>query len=1846
MAYGRGIKLGALLVAVLGLNWSGISGAADLVPQQRFVMSQDVDLPGGDISSLFDTTLESCQKACVSNSACTAITFNSRNGSCFLKAEFGDTAAYADALSGFMLNASPNAAALAQTRAAELSFLQPTDLARATELATGLAIRHVTGASSAAEHLAAAQAEESNGNMLRASSHIGAALNITDAASDWSEYARLLRRAAARDKSTSSELQQRALAATINGYLRADTPGLRHNLLVEMAQILEDRSRGLAMVPALRLAQQIHTRAETQAALDKAIGKYGFRVTEHDVQSDSARPRICVQFSDDLAKTDIDFNKFVQLDGKGLTVEKTGDQMLCVEGVSHGARHTLTFRAGIPAADGQTTAKPVTITAYVRDRSPSLRFPGRAYVLPKVGQDAALPIEAVNTAKADLTLFRVTDRNILRAIQSEYFGEPMSYWREDSFSSEVGAEIWQGHADLAMEVNRDMTTRLPMNEALAGQGAGIFALRASMPGKDSYEVAPAWQWFVVSDLGISTLSGADGLHVVVRSLGTADAKPKVTVELLSRSNEILGRLQTDDQGYALFPAALTRGVGALAPAMIVAKEGSAKEGEAKEESADMAFLSLTDPEFDLSDRGVEGREPAPPIDVFLTTDRGAYRAGETVYATALSRDANAAAIAGLPLTAIVKRPDGVEYSRVVAADAGAGGHVFVLPIAGSAPRGVWRLEVKADLDAPALTAKTFLVEDFLPERIDFSLNLPDSPIRLGDTPALTLDAKYLFGALGSDLSVEGDVTLRAAKGLAAFPGYQFGRTDEPFQTQMESFSGQSTDDQGRAVIALSIPDVTDPLRPLEITVAARVAEGSGRPVERRITRALQPSGPMIGVKPLFDEVVKQGTDAKFSLLAVGSDETATTMTVTWELSRIETRYQWYQEYGDWRWEPVSSRERVADGRAELGKELGKELSAAVEISAPVDWGEYELVVSQADGGDAATSSRFYAGWYAPADVTSTPDTLELSLDKPAYKSGEVAQLRIVPRAAGTALVYVLSNRLVTMKVVKVAEGENTIKLDVTDDWGTGVYVSASVLRPMDVAAGRNPARALGLAHASIAPGKKALSASVEVAAEVAPRGPMEISVKVGGIARGETAYATIAAVDVGILNLTAFTPPDPKGHYFGQRKLGVGMRDLYGRLIDGLSGAAGTVRSGGDAAAQARMQAPPPTEELVAYFTGPVTIDKDGYARATFDMPSFNGTVKVMAVVWSNTAVGQADAEVLVRDPVVVTASVPRFMSPNDESRMLLEVMHATGPAGKMGLKLSAEGLTLGDVPNDFELAKGAKATFSVPITAGAEGQQSVSVSLTTPDGKQLSKELFIPVHNGDPEVSRTQRLELAAGESFTLDQTAFADFAPGSGLATLSVGPIARLDVPGLLAALDRYPYGCTEQVTSRALPLLYFDQVAKAMQLKGAEDLPTRISKAVGEVLTNQSSESGFGLWGPSSGDFWLDAYVTDFLSRAKAQGHAVPDVAFRSALDNLRNRVNYTADFDEGGEALAYALMVLAREGAATIGDLRYYADVKGDAFATPIAQAQLAAALASYGDQKRADAMFNKAGARVAAYKSLTEAQIYREDYGSRRRDVAAVLTLATEAKSKALDVEELALSLRPDGRSLSTQEASWTLLAANALIEQPSNDGITLDGKPVEGPLVRVLKADVTHTYGAKADSAKALTVSNGSFKPTTLTLTTYGVPRVPEPATGNGYAITRSYYQMDGVPVDLDSGVKAGDRMVVVLEVVPFGKAQARLMLADPLPAGFEIDNPNLLRGGEVGGLDWLKVKEDAEHSEFRQDRFISQVDWEGSNTLRLAYIVRAVSPGQFHHPAASVEDMYRPDYRAQTDAGRVTISE
>lgn len=1788
--------------------------AQEVVPDRRQVVTKDVDFYGSDLQALFDTTLAACENACLSNPACKAYTYNTKSSACFPKSEVTERQPFEGAISAEILPTNSAVLAGATQRRSELDFLGDGDIANALSLARDIGQRHPGGQWDVPFMLDAAQERIAAQDYLNAMRWTGAVVAEADTAVQWAEYARLSALIETNDNSQKQRYRTQSLNSAVNAYLRAQDDPMRVNALLILADALEATNRGRDMMPALRLAEAIQPRQDVLDKLDAAIAKYGFRITEHRADNESASPRICAEFSEPLIKVGQDYTPFVRLPDPGMVVEASGNQ-ICIDGVQHGERYSVTFREGLPAQSGEALANDVEITQYVRDRAPSVNFAGRAYVLPKAS-DAALPIETVNLDKVELVLRRVSDRNLMRAIQTEYFGRPLSQYQLSDFATEIAEEVWSGAGDVANELNRTMTTRLPLGEVLSGQEPGVYALTARIEGVNLYDDPGATQWFVLSDLGLTTLQGTDGLHVFVRGLGDAAAKEGVKLTLLSRSNRELGTLTTDAEGHALFSPGLTRGTGAAAPALVLAEAGS----------DDMAFLSLTDPAFDLSDRGVEGRPAAPPVDVFLTTDRGAYRAGEVIRATALARDGVAEAIPGLPLTAILMRPDGVEYARHFSGDDAAGGHVFALPIGPNAPRGTWTLEIKADVDAPALASRQVLVEDFLPERIDFELTLPEGDLRPGAATQITVDARYLFGAPGAGLKVNGFAKLSPMREVAGFPGYRFGQHDLYASSPSAYIEGGMTDANGRAVLPFDMPEPDTQDRAYEAQMVMSVQEGSGRPVERDVTRLLAPAGPIIGIKPGFEDVVAEGSEANFQVIALDADLEPAPMQVRWTVNRVETRYQWYQQYGSWDWEPVTTRKRVATGEADLGED-------PLAIAAPVEWGQYEVLVERLDGPYVAASHRFYAGWYAPADASSTPDTLSVSLDKPGYVSGETANLRVVPRYPGTALITVMSNRVIEMKAVEVTEGENVIPLSVTEEWGAGAYVTAQVIRPMDVAAGQNPARALGLSYAQIDPGDKALSVSIDAPEMAKPREALEAVVRVDGLAEGQAGFVTLAAVDVGILNLTGFDSPDPSGHYFGQRRLGVEMRDLYGRLINGMNGAQGQIRSGGDAGSGMTRQSPPPTEDLVAFFSGPLEVGEDGTVEVSFDIPDFNGTVRFMAVAWSGTAVGEAEQDVIVRDPVVITATLPRFLAPGDQSELLLEVVHTEGSTGRMGLDVVAEGMALtGAVPSGIELAEQEKQVLRLPITAGDVGDHSLRVALTTPDGKQLTKELTLGVRSNDPATSSTRRFSLAAGDRFTLDANVFAGFREGTGTAVVSAGPLSKLNAPGLLTALDRYPYGCTEQVASQAMPLLYFDEVAQAMGLGSAPQVAERIDQAIALVLTRQASNGGFGLWRANSGDFWLDAYVADFLSRAREKGHGVPDHAFAMAMDNLRNRVNYAPDFDRGGEDIAYALLVLAREGAARMGDLRYYADVKADAFATPLAAAQLGAALAAYGDQTRADRLFAQA-MRVMAGQTSEEEPLWRADYGTRLRDRAGVLALATEAGSTAINADALISTLTQTGPHMSTQEQVWTLLATAALIDDPSAAGLTLNGNPVSGPFVRKFAAQ----------GLVPQEIANTASPETDLTLTLVGVPEVPDPAGGYGYALTRAYYDLDGSPVEL-SEVKTGTRLVVVLSVESFEKGEARLMIDDPLPAGLEIDNPNLLRAGDVRALDWLDTTE-ARHSEFRSDRFLAAVDWRSDQGFDLAYIVRAVAPGSYHHPAATVEDMYRPQYRAWTDASRMEVT-
>jgi uncharacterized protein YfaS (alpha-2-macroglobulin family) len=1793
--------------------WGAAGGLAaeaqTALPEHRYVYTADTDFYGADLGPLFDTTLEACVRACDAQSPCTAFTFNSRSNACFPKTDVIRAEFFEGAQSARKIVTSAAAQALASTRQAEVRFVQADDFAAARALVQSNAERHLAGGIALSDVDVALETAIARGDMVAAARWAGFAVALSDTGDSWARLAWLgVRPRANMPDDLARALKTDAVPAALNAYLRAGTAEAQVTALDLLSTALEQNERGRDMIAPLRLALSLEPGATLQATLESAIAKYGFRIVDTRVDNNSARPRICAEFSEPLTQTGLDYAPFVRVQDPTLAVEAQ-DSALCIEGVRHGARYAVTFRAGLPSASGDVLHKDLAVTLYVRDRAASVRFAGRAYVLPR-GPDAALPVQTVNTDTVTLKLRRISDRNLLRAMQDNYFGKPLAQYEEEMFSGTIAQDIWSGTGDVQNTLNTEMTTRLPLGDALAGQPPGIYALSAGIDGADPYENPAATQWFILTDLGLGTLSGTDGLHANVRGLGDAQARAEVTLTLISRANAVLGEAVTDAQGRAHFPAGLTRGEGAAAPALLMALDPQ----------GDAAFLSLSDPAFDLSDRGVEGRAPAPPVDTFLTTDRGAYRVGETIFATVLARDGQGRAIDGLPLVAVLSRPDGAEYSRTLSANAVAGGHVFALPVGLQAPRGAWRLDVIADPALGPLASQTVLVEDFLPDRIEFDLTLPDDLPALTDIPVAEIDARYLFGTPAANLAVEGEVRLRTTRTLEAHEGYLFGRHDTRFDTLTSYLEPAQTGAQGMARLPLTLPRLTErPDQPLELALVVRIAEGSGRPVERRLTRAIAPQGTLIGIKPGFDGVLTEGAEAQFNLIATIGD-----LPVRWTLNRIDTQYQWYQYGGAWAWEPLTRRIRTATGEMRL-------TPAPAPLVLPTQWGEYELVVEQTAAPYAVTSLLFSSGWYGGGDSAATPDFLAVTLDRDTYVIGETAQLRIVAPEAGVALIAVLSNRVIEQRSLTVKAGETVIPLSVTPDWGSGAYVTAALIRPMDAGAGLNPARSLGLAHARVAPGEKQLTVTLDAPAQVdGQAGSIAVPVTVRGIAAGETAYVTLAAVDVGILNLTGFDAPDPSAHYFGQRRLGVELRDVYGRLIDGLSGDMGRVRSGGDAVGATQLQSPPPTEALMAFFSGPVTVGEDGQAVIEVTRPAFNGTIRLMAVAWTPGAVGNAVQDITARDPVVITASVPRLLAPQDRSRLLLEFAHTTGPAGPMTLEvLASGGLDLGQVPAQVDVPEGGTMRLPLDLIAGAPGDHEITVALTTPTGDVLRRVLVMPVRANDPETAVTRRFTLGGGETFTFDADVLTGLRPGTASATLGAGPMARFDVAGLLRQLDRYPYGCTEQVTSAVLPLLYLSDIAQQAGLGSASQIAAKIDAGIALVLARQASNGGFGMWRADSGAFWLDAYVSDFLWRAQQQGFAVPDRVMASALDNLRNRINFAPDFDEGGEDIAYALLVLARAGVAQMGDLRYYADTKAQAFATPMAAAQLGAALAAYGDPVRADRMFVRAGDLLSLPPDEKE---WRDDFGSLLRDRAAVLALAAEAGSSAVNLGALARELQVSGRTLSTQEAANVVLAAHAVGAAPALSGLEVDGQPVTGPVIRRLDGD---------DSTATLIRNTGSG-PVDITLTTFGVPQTDPEAGGYGYALTRRYFTMEGAPVS--GPVASGTRLVAVLEVQPFEEVGARLMIDDPLPAGFEIDNPNLLDSGAVKGLDWIRTVT-PEMSEFRADRFLAAVEYRGAEAFQLAYVVRAVTPGEYHHPAALVTDMYRPEYSANTASGRLTVT-
>jgi len=1608
-----------------------------------------------------------------------------------------------------------------------------------------------------------------------------------------------------------------------------------------------------------------------------------FRHTILNTSGDT--PEMCLRFSEKLdQRAEAHYADYLQITPTIHPALRALNDKLCLGGLAYGTEYTLILRAGLPAADGARLAADETVPVSLGDRAPLVDISGDGFILPRETAHG-LTIQTVNVAHLRIHVLRMSDHLLpslaVRSNRSaSLFGhDPMTGYGIREMMQNSAAVIWTGTMDVPSDRNRTVSTAFPLKQIIQPGMVGAYLVVAedaahatpeakwtrtddNQYSEDFYASKPS-HWVIATDIALTTFSGTDGLHVAARSLATATPKQAVALSLVSVGQDVLAEATTDASGLVHFAPGLLRGQGAAAPGAIIAHAAG----------GDFTILDLSRPAFDFSDRGVTGRASPAPLQAFLYTERGIYRPGQTVELMALLRDRLGDA-ATLPLTLVLRRPNGMEARRFSQKTQPASGFHQTIPLSATSARGTWSIEALADPLGAPIGRVSFEVQDYVPQQLHVSLAPIAAALTSGQTLPIDVQGDFLYGAPASGLHGQADLRVtRDPEPIADARGWQFGLADETVDDKTQTVDLPPADAKGHthADAKLDLP-AGNLQAPLKVMVSAGLFEPSGRAVNDTQEAKLRTRPLLIGLHTNFaDARTDIETDAGIAIRVFGADGQPMARTgLIWRLVEEERQFDWFEDDRFWHYHYHVIDHEIATGHVDVAQ------SAAATITRRYDWGNYRLIVEDPQTG-TASSIRFTAGWQESADQADIPDKVHISVDRPSIGAGQTAHIRVEGPFAGQASIVVANDRVIETREVSIAKGGNSFALTQSPDWGAGAYVLVTLYRPLGQASTHEPVRAVGVAWIGTDAAPKTLAVSLQAPTRITPRQDVTIPVHIGNIASGTQVYLTLAAVDEGILQLTRFTSPDPVGFLFGKRALGVAMRDDYGKLLDG-SADPGKIQGGDEGIGGAGL--PVVSTRTVALFSGPIQVDSTGNAKITLKIPDFEGQLRLMAVAYSAHCVGQAQASMIVRDPVVADIAVPRFLGTNDHASLAVSLNDTDAPAGAYTLKIAVSGAATLASPAtvNADLKPGARISRVIEVAATAEGIADIAADLTGPGGLAIHRSWQLSVRSAHAPITLEQTAWQEKGERFVVGKDLLPPSIPGSVSVSLGYSGFGGIDVPSLLQSLYRYPYGCTEQLTSTAFPLVYYNDPALLGSLPRDQGVHDRVQAAIDTILDRQDEDGEFGLWrvGDGEASTWLSVYALDFLTHAKEAGFDVPETAIQRSAQWLLRAANGTLEdraygyYAQGAQITrAYATYVLARLGRADLGDLRRLHDTiqhqtaemtnlwlaGGNNVIEPLALGQMAGAFSLMGDRSRAEDTFRMALDNLAA----RDWPIWWFDwsYGSHLRDVAGLLSIAAETNQPAMTKQLLDIydQEKRDPASLNTQEQAALLSAAYALNKGTGKLAFTINGTAIttgSTPSFAPTPAQIEAGYS----------VQNASQRSLWRTLSVTGSPRDAGPPLSAGYTIGKAYYTLTGAALD-PAHMQQNDRVVVELHGFLDGdQANHRTVIVDMLPAGWEIEAPVTAQTqfGFLGPLSTTRVRE------ARDDRFVAALDFghdllnwrfslEATNDsakphladgeFRVAYVARAITPGQFTLPEAVVQDMYRPGFMARTQASTTEIA-
>jgi uncharacterized protein YfaS (alpha-2-macroglobulin family) len=1550
-------------------------------------------------------------------------------------------------------------------------------------------------------------------------------------------------------------------------------------------------------------------------------------------------------------------------------VTVAGDE-LCVAGVGYVSR-TITLLHGLPAADGETLQANVDVAFEAGSKPVYVGFAGGGVILPREDADG-VGLETVNVSRLHIEVWRVPDRNLVR--KSVSAPEPTA---EDGYDYEGGEDgvgddgrkIWSGDMAVHGPADQRATTVFPLGAVLRTLEPGAYVVMASdasglrgaekKPGMaEDRSPARARRWILFTDMALQAYDGSDALDVTVRSLKTAKTMPGVRLALVGKDGGELASATSDSSGRVRFGRALLAGEAGAAPARLMAYGPR----------GDFTIMDLERAPIDLSKQDVSGRsipggapktgkaalDPSAAVDGFLYADRGVYRPGETVHLVALLRDRLARSVKDRRGSLVIRRPSGLEFSRsrFASSPAGAATDDVVLPTI--APRGLWKASLEMDgAEAPSGEV-SFQVEDFVPQRLAVTLAAgAERPVVAGEARQIQVSARFLYGAVAASLPVRSEARVVAdPEPFAAWKDYRWGDQQTPFPEKLLQGPPTLTDGAGHAVQALHTEELGGSTQPLKAMFTTSVFEPGGRPVSEQADLKVRLRRLYLGAK------VTPGSGEEpvqtFDIVAVDAfGRRLTAANVTYKLISEHWDYDWYEQGSRWAWRRTSRDIPIAAGR------LYVPANAPARLAKRLPWGDYRLELDDAATG-AHTVIRQSSGWAEPADGVEPPDTARVSALRSNYRTGDTVEVRVDAPFAGQAEIAVAADRLIALKSAAIPKGGATIRLKADPSWGGGAYVMVTVVQPRDPVSSPKPHRALGLVYVPLDPPGRKLSVALNTPTVLDSKAPVLVPLTVKGLGFGERAHVTLAAVDEGILRLTHQKNPDPIAWYFGKRALGLSYRDDYGRLLDPNLGAAGAVNFGGDEFGGAMLSVVP--TRTVALWSGVVETNAGGHATIRLPPGDFNGQLRLVAVAWTEKAVGSGATEMTVRQPVVAELSLPRFLAPGDRAQATLELDNIAGRGGAYRADILGAGGYASPSSRTYPLATGQKVTQHLDIVAPRQPALGAMELRTTGPGFAADRRYPLQTRLGWGPTTQAISALQKPGESFTPERVLLSGFAAVGVSLTVSYSPFRGFDPAPIAAALSRYPYGCSEQLVSEAYPLIY------ASDLGGARlRSPTgALSFAVAKLLDREALDGSFGLWqvGDGDADPWLGAYIVDFLLEARAHGAAVPEDALARALSAMKvvsrpdgfSSLGYlmNASYDDKPEArsyrelnarrrsraAAYALYDMAKARQGDLARLRWFHDVGFKTEASPLARAQVGAGLAAMGDRARAHDSFLQA-VTALGFKDETD------PYQSPLRDMAGVVALAHEAGETGVArglQDRLENTVRaPD--DLNTQEQGHLLKAAHAMLAAAGPISIQASGVQPQG--------GERFAVGRLAD-ARLVNVGRGAVW---RTVTVSGLPAAPPRADASGLRLEKRFFRLDGSAAD-PASLRQSERVIVRLSGQAQQQRAIQAIVDDALPAGLEIEavlkpvdaaNPPKTEPGKMaaapGRFAFLGVLSEASVQEKRDDRYLAALTLNGGKPFAVAYVARAVTPGDFFLPGAAASDMYRPSIHARTAAARMKIS-